>query len=173
MWFSKFIPKRFLSKSRLKKAIKDNPEPSPYTPNRKLCLNLLAVLDVESFKDYNPMLGKTITITVRHPNIEEYTQKIAQAIIIIKTNKSLPNTWDVVDNYTMSLDSFLVHKDGCYANPPEVIAAFKEKCTELCNIMENSDGVFIGIPAYNLRILTRTFINIEHVVKELINSSNK
>ena len=139
----------------------------PYALNRKECLVLLQALNINNLNSYTPILGISILITVRYPDIDVYSDMLTIAIRTIKKGKALPVKWDLSTERTISLDRFLI-SEGHYVDIVSTVKKFKELSIELCNIMENSDDAEYGLDEHNKRMLIPFLNSVRLITTELI-----
>ena len=138
-----------------------------YALNRKECLVLLQALNINNLNSYTPILGISILITVRYPDIDVYSDMLTIAIRTIKKGKALPVKWDLSTERTISLDRFLI-SEGHYVDIVSTVKKFKELSIELCNIMENSDDAEYGLDEHNKRMLIPFLNSVRLITTELI-----
>ena len=133
---------------------------------RKLCEESLHNLNTDSI-NYSIKAGKQTIVSVRYKTIEEYTQRIREAQLAIKKSQPIPGEWISPIETSMSLDQFMVTKDGFYLDIPLAITNFKKEALNLCQLIEESDTATVGFYEHCGRVLTPLFINVTSITKSI------
>lgn len=173
MWFEKIkLWFKYLFRiMRYQQILKESSLLSDKLPQRKLCIALLNELSEEHFFSYKPTNGKSVRNDFLYPSIDLYSRKMKEFTRYIKEEKAIPPDWYTELITQQSVDQFLSSSDGYYVDVPKAITQFRQAGLQLCEALKESDTATYGIYEHNLRILTKLFVNLRHIAKDLINIS--
>lgn len=144
---------------------------SIHKPDRKLCAQLLMLLEPQQFEHYRAAMGQATTVSVLYAPIERYTQRLRETAAQVQQGKPIEAGWIAFEETTISIDRFLVSADGYYMLPAAAVANFKGAATRLCQLLEPADSETAGLYEHNLRVLTRLFVNLRVLTLALLEVS--
>jgi hypothetical protein len=111
-------------------------------------------------------------LVVLYGNIDTYIDKIKELTKTIKQGKHIPADWYGITPQQVSLDDFLTKAStGYYVDIVKELNALKEVGLKLCASLLLADSEETGMYEYNLRVLTRLFVNLRQLLMLLLNVS--
>ncbi|MBB5409284.1 hypothetical protein HDG34_003225 [Paraburkholderia sp. HC6.4b] len=146
---------------------------SSHEAGRAMLEVLCQCLDIERFQRFGLSDSFGFDIRPFYATIGQYCDELKAINARLATGTPLPPQWAMLDGNATTLDRFFESKEGFYINVPEHLARFKNEILILCTLMRESDGAETGIHQYNLRMLTRVFVNLRRLVIVLIGMSHE
>ncbi|BDD79566.1 hypothetical protein [Burkholderia phage FLC9] len=141
-------------------------------PNRKLCAELLVLLDPQQYKKYDPHYGRTVTLSAEISNLEAFTKKLQDASAMVIRDYRIPNDWVRTDEVVVPFDKLFIDSGGFYITDfTQAVSKFKTAASRLCELMEASDDATHGIHEHNLRMLSRLFVQLRDVTTSMVEVS--
>jgi hypothetical protein len=169
-WFKNLVLKRSSGK-KLEKAYTVMVTADPHGPGRKVCEELLHHLSVPQFALYQASAGQGSFIVPHCINIEDYTTLLRETTRRIRKGKNALPEKLTRNSQSVSVDRFLTSSDGYYQDVEKAVGRFKIAAVDFCAIMAQSDTEESGYYEYNLRMLTKLFIDLRIVTGALIEVS--
>lgn len=163
--------KQLLSYLRFKYLLHTQRDLPVRQPNRPACEAWVHELRSEYFRQYVATIGMHTKIQTPYPSIETYTKIMRELARLIKEEKPLSPDWCTGQEFEMSFDRFLISTDGCYLNTEDAVSKFKEAALKLCHAMRPADTATHGVYEHNLRMLTKLFINLRVLTREMVKVS--
>lgn len=142
-----------------------------HKPERKLCEELVQSLNVPAFALYQSSEGMEVFIIPHFKNIEEYTTVLKEITRAIKLERHVLIDRIKPSETRLTIDRFLISNDGFYLDVEKAVGRFKEAALGFCKAMEPSDTEDSGYYEYNLRVLTKLFINLRITMSSLVEVS--
>lgn len=157
------------------KFVKDNPiveviesaETVEVSTLRQECEIALNDLNPESFAEFKYEDGLWINLKTPYNNIQLLSSAIRELTGLVKFQEQIPLEEADKEYVEVTLEQFLLTKDGHYQNIPKAIKDFRSAGLSLCKAMEPSDAASHGVYEYNRRVLTKLFICIKNITKTL------
>ena len=165
--------KRKILRFKFNKTLLASSDHSYKKPNRLLCEELFDQLSVDAFGSYNTHTGLETTLIVPYPNIEQYTNKLKEIVLLLEQKRIISTEQFNTLKTELSVDKFLISDDGFYINIELAILNFKNIGLKLCQLMKESDTATYGYYEHSFRMLTNIFVNIRIVTTLLISVSLK
>ena len=158
---------------RVARLIREEHALSSHEAGRAMLEALCECLEIERFRDFRLSDSFGFGIEPFYATIGQYCTELKAINARLATGAPLPTQWATLEGNATTLDRFFESKEGFYINVPEHLARFRSEILILCALMRESDGAETGIHQYNLRMLTRVFVNLRRLVIVLIGMSHE
>lgn len=146
-------------------------EPPPKKPDRALCAELLRKVSPVQFEYYVSMLGMSRLITVSYARIDNYTAALNELATLVEHDGVVSREMLRYEEHLVSFDRFLTSGDGYYLQPSAAVEKFRKAALRLCEAMESSDYTTYGPAEHNLRMLSRMFLELQMLARQMIEVS--
>jgi hypothetical protein len=156
------------TRRRVTRLIRKEHALSSHEAGRETLEALCQCLDIEKFLDFRLSDSFGFGIQPCYATIGQYCSELKAINARLASGVPLPAQWAMLEGNATTLDRFFESKEGFYINVPEHLARFKSEILILCALMRESDGAQTGIHQYNLRMLTRIFVNLRRLIIVLI-----
>lgn len=143
------------------------PQPQAMLTPRLQCLSVVEKLNPDVFSLYEVDVGQAVFLRPQFDNIELYAERLREAAVLIERNRPIRNDWVPKDGRRMSVDTFLVSKEGYYLDYFKAVTRFKEAAEAFCKVMERTDDVSYGVQEHNGRMLYKLVVNVREVAEAL------
>ncbi len=154
---------------RLAESHKKTPEPEKVaeTTPRLTAIETLLHFEPDQFNNYRAVNGGGITIKPTFENIEEYANQINAYARLVEFSRPIRPSQLVASDKVMTVEQFLVSKDGRYIDEAMAVAWLKVEGLELCRLLAKCEGVQSGFDEHNLRVMTNLLTNLTETVEAL------
>lgn len=148
---------------------KKTPEPEKVveTTPRLMAIETLLHFEPDRFIDYRAVNGGEITIKPTFENIEEYADQVRAYKQLVEFSRPIRPSQLVASDKVMTVDQFLVSKDGRYVDNAMAAATLKAEGLELCRHLAKCEGAQSGFDEHNLRVMTNLLTNLTETVEAL------
>jgi hypothetical protein len=143
------------------------PQPVAELTPRLQCLDTVEKLNPDVFSLYEVDSGQAVFVRPQFDNIELYAEKLREAAVLIERNRPIRNDWVPKEGQRISVDAFLVSKEGYYLDYFKAVGRFKEAAEAFCKVMERTDDVSYGVQEHNGRMLYKLVVNVKEVSEAL------
>ncbi|WP_233874274.1 hypothetical protein [Paraburkholderia adhaesiva] len=145
---------------------------SSHEAGRAVLQALCQCLDMERFQNFHLSDSFGFSIRPFYATIGLYCSELRIINARLASGAPLSTQWATLEGRATTLDRFFESKEGFYVDVPEHLACFRAEILHLCHLMRESDSVQTGIHPYNLRMLTRVFVNLRRLMIVLIEMSH-
>lgn len=158
---------------RITRLIREERSLSSHEAGRATLEALCHCLDIEAFRNFRLSDSFGFGIEPLYTTIGQYCVELRTINARLASGVPLSTQWAMLEGNATTLDRFFESKEGFYIDVPDHLARFKSEILILCTLMCESDGAETGMHQYNLRMLTRVFVNLRRLVIVLIEMSHE
>lgn len=158
---------------RVTRLIREEHALSSHEAGRAMLEALCQCLEIEKFHDFRLSDSFGFGIQPFYATIGQYCSELKVINARLASGVPLSTQWAMLEGTAITLDRFFESKEGFYINVPDHLARFRSEILILCTLMRESDGADSGMHQYNLRMLTRIFVNLRRLVIVLIEMSHE
>jgi hypothetical protein len=135
-------------------------------------LGILESLDPLLFRNYKTVFACMYKFRSIYPNLDEYLKQIRYASYMLSEHKALENDWCKYSQTQVSLDSFLIGKNGRALDPVKSIALFKRSAIIFFHHYALIRNEQIDNDGHNARILAKFHNEILSLARILLRYSH-
>jgi hypothetical protein len=158
---------------RMTRLIRQERALSAHEAGRATLEALTGCLEPARFKNFRLSDSFGFGIQPFYGTIVQYCAELRTINSRLASGAPLSTQWALLEGSATTLDRFFESKEGFYINVPDHLTRFRSEVLMLCTLMRESDGAETGIHQYNLRMLTRIFVNLRRLMIVLVDMSHE